>query len=360
VTSLRLSADPPFRTLVGVGGIGGGMFLSLEGDATLGREESRGAHLLDARDACKLHIVAHHVAVLLGARPSGSSFHVVPLGDVGDDDPGRRALAEMTAAGIDTTHVRTLADRPTLFSVCFQYPDGSGGNITTLDSAAAALTETDVDALEPLLAAERAHAIAIAAPEVDLGARRRLLERASEHGAFRVVSFVSGEVARARDEGLFGLADLVALNADEAGVLAGRPLDLTDPHPFLAAVTDTTGADRHGQRVLVTAGAGGAFAFDAGRWHHRGAIPVDVVSSAGAGDALLGGVLAGLAAGVPLVATTDAPADRLSCALDLGVLLASYSTTSRHTIHPGAGLASLTAFARDAGLTFVPPLSDVL
>jgi hypothetical protein len=89
VKALRLGADAPFRRLVGVGGIGGGMFLALEGDATLGREESRGAHLLDARDACKLHIVAHHVAVLLGADPSGTPFHVAPLGWVGDDDPGR-------------------------------------------------------------------------------------------------------------------------------------------------------------------------------------------------------------------------------------------------------------------------------
>jgi len=62
--ALRLGPEAPFRRLVGVGGIGSGMFLALEGDATLGRNESRPAHLLDVRDYCKLHIVAHHVAVL--------------------------------------------------------------------------------------------------------------------------------------------------------------------------------------------------------------------------------------------------------------------------------------------------------
>lgn len=364
MTPLRLPVDAPFRRLVGVGGIGGGMFFSLEGDATLGREESRGAHLLDVRDACKLHIVAHHVAVLLGADPSGAPFHVAPLGYVGDDEPGRRAVAEMAAAGIDTSRVRTLEGRPTLFSVCFQYPDGSGGNITTLDSAAAALAETDVDALEPLLADAGSRAIALAAPEVGLAPRRRLLELAVRHGALGVASFVSGEVAAAQDEGLFALADLVALNADEASTLAGRRLDPADPAAFLEAVADaaagTAAPDRHPPRLVVTAGTDGAFAFEGGRWHHRASIPVDVASTAGAGDALLGGVLAGLAAGVPLLPVPDAQSARLTCALDLGVLLAAHSVTSPHTIHPDTGSAPLLAFAREAGLPFGPPLSDAL
>jgi ribokinase len=352
VTPLRLPPDAPFDTLVGVGGIGGGMFLALEGDATLGREESRGAHLLDARDACKLHIVAHHAAVLLGANASGSPFHVVPLGLVGDDDPGRWALAAMGAAGIDTAHVRTLGDRPTLFSVCFLYPDGSGGNLTTIDSAASALTEDDVDALAPLLGPRT---IALAAPEVGLGPRRRLLELATARGAFRAASFVSGEVAAARAAGLFALADLVALNADEASVLTGDFLDPAHPAAFLEIAARAAGVSR----LVVTAGAAGAFAFDDGRWSHRAAIPVEVTSAAGAGDALLGGVLAGLAAGLPLLAAEDTPVDRLTSALDLGVLLASCSVTSPHTIHPGADLDTLAALAREAGLTFGSPLADV-
>ncbi len=71
--TLPLAPDAPFRRLVGVGGIGGGMFLALEGDRTLGRNESRPARLLDVRDYGKLHIVAHHVAMLLGRRGLGRS-----------------------------------------------------------------------------------------------------------------------------------------------------------------------------------------------------------------------------------------------------------------------------------------------
>jgi sugar/nucleoside kinase (ribokinase family) len=294
--------------------------------------------------------VAHHVAVLLGASTAGTPFHVVPLGDVGDDETGRWALEEMAAAGMDTTHVSTLPDRPTLFSVCFQYPDGSGGNITTLDSAAAALTEADVDALEPLLAAEESRAIALAAPEVGLGSRRRLLELARAHGALGVASFVSGEVSEARE--MFDLADLLVLNADEAEALAGRPLDPDDP----STIADAAGVPQ----LIVTAGSEGAWAFSEGRGHHRAAIPVEVASTAGAGDALLGGVLAALAAGVPLLPPEGVDPDAFACALDLGVLLAALSVTSPHTIHPGADLDALLAFAERRGIAFAPPLTDAL
>ena len=348
--TIHLGPEAPFRRLVGVGGSGSGMFLALEGDRTLGRNESRPAHLLDVRDYCKLHIIAHHVAVLLGAEPSGLPFHVVPVGKVGADETGRRLVAEMLAAGIDTTCVEEVEGSPTLFSVCFQYPDGSGGNLTTADSAAATLDETDVEAIAPLLDAKT---IALAAPEVGLGPRRRLLELASEHGAFRVASMTSAEVEEERASGVLGLVDLLALNEDEAAILAGRTLDPANPSPFLGAVAGTLDVGR----IVVTAGAHGAFAFEDGRWAHRRPPNVEVRSTAGAGDALLGGVLAALAAGVPLIADAEGA---LASALDLGVALATLSVTSPHTIHPDADLGSVLASTQEHGLAIRPPLADVV
>jgi ribokinase len=350
--TIRLGPDAPFRRLVGIGGIGGGMFLALEGDRTLGRNESRPARLLDVRDYCKLHIVAHHVAVLLGAEPSGTPFHVVPVGTVGVDETGRRLVGEMTAAGMDTSRVEEVEGSPTLFSVCFQYPDGSGGNLTTVDSAAATLTEGDVERVEELL---DPRTIALAAPEVRLEPRRRLLELATEHGAFRVASLTSAEVEDARACGLLDLADLLALNEDEAAILAGRELDPDEPQPSLDALAEALGGQT---RIVVTAGARGAFAFEGGRWVHRSAPSVEVRSSAGAGDALLGGVLAGLAAGVPLVG--DASEGSLGSTLDLGVALAALSVTSPHTIHPAADLDAVLALAEGSGFALSPPLSEVV
>ena len=80
--SLVLPPHAPYRRLIGVGGIGSGMLFALQGEHELARNESRPARLLDVRDYCKLHIVAHYPTVLLGAREDSGPFHVVPVGKV--------------------------------------------------------------------------------------------------------------------------------------------------------------------------------------------------------------------------------------------------------------------------------------
>lgn len=356
---MRLDPDAPYHRLVGVGGIGTGLFFALEGDRDLGRNESRPARLLDVRDYCKLHIVAHYPAVLLGARPrsgtggQGDAFHVLPMGKVGADDVGRRLRNEMASAGMDVRFVEAVAGRPTLFSVCFQYPDGSGGNLTTTESAATALVPEDVDRLEPMLDRQT---IALAAPEVPLVSRLRLLQLGTAHGAFRAAAVASTEVGEARALGLFAHADLLSMNQDEAGALVGAAFPAGDPSPFLEACATVLTALQPHVRIVVTAGRRGAWGFAEDRWDHCPALPVPVISTAGAGDALLGGVLAALAAGVPFTVPgppRSALAERpLRSALDLGVCLAAFSVTSPHTIHPETTLAAVTLFAREYGLDF--------
>jgi sugar/nucleoside kinase (ribokinase family) len=354
-STIALTTDAPYRRLVGVGGIGSGMFLAVEGERTIGRTESRPARLIDVRDYCKLHTVAHHVATLLGAAPSGRPFHVVPVGIVGPDDAGTRLVAEMTAAGIDVGHVRTHHDRPTLFSVCFQYPDGDGGNITTSDSAASALSDESVEDVAHLLD-ERT--IALAQPEVPLGPRRRLLELAGERGSLRAASFTSLELEEARETGMFGALDLVALNVGEAAAIVRGHFDPSDAGASLRTLRDASGMRDGCTRMVVTAGEVGAYAIEGDRWRHRPAPRVDVVTTAGSGDALLAGVLAALAAGVPFVGEADSPA--VDDAIGLGVLLASLNATSPHTIHPGATLGAMRELARQSGIAFAGRLADVL
>jgi sugar/nucleoside kinase (ribokinase family) len=336
---------------VGVGGIGTGTFFALEGEHDLGRNESRPARLLDVRDYCKLHIIAHYPAVLLGAQADGAPFHVVPVGKLGQDDPGRRLRREMTDAGMDLRLVADVAGRPTLQSVCFQYPDGSGGNMTTLDSAAATLTTGDIIAGAALL---DTRGIALAAPEAPLQARHDLLRLARTKGALRVAGLASAEMAAARRLEFFADVDLLALNQDEASAFAERPFDLGSPDALLTACSDGLTALQPGIRLLVTAGRNGAFAFEGGRWTHVPALPVPVASTAGAGDALLGGVLTALAVGLPFTnpsAVGLLSGRQIASALELGVLLSALKVTSPHTIHPGADLTGLLAFARQYGVT---------
>jgi sugar/nucleoside kinase (ribokinase family) len=313
---------------VGVGGVGRGTVYALDGTHDLGRNESRPARLLDVRDYCKLHIIAHYPSLLLGAP---AQFQVVPIAKVGHDEAGRGLAEEMRQAGMDCRFVETVAGLPTLQSVCFQYPDGSGGNLTASNSAAAALRESDVERAADLI--DR-RTIALAAPEVPLPVRGRLLRLATERGAFRVASFTSVEVVAARSSGLLQRCDLLALNEDEASALTGLRFDAREPAPMLSACAAVVEAERSRARLLLTVGTEGAFGFDGERWTHRPALPVSAVGTAGAGDALLAGVLTALAVGASFAS-----------ALAFGVLLAAYKVTSPHTIHPDAHLDALLAFA---------------
>jgi sugar/nucleoside kinase (ribokinase family) len=324
------------------------MFFALEGDRTLGRNESRPAALLDWRDYCKLHIIAHYAAVLSGARPEGVPFHVIPIGKVGADSAGDRLLLDMAAAGMDTSHVARVAERPTLLSVCFQYPDGSGGNITTSNAASSLLARSDIDQAAELFSRYGTRAIALAAPEVPLALRLHLLAAATAHGAFRVAALASSEAPDALAGGLLEQVDLLAVNEDEAAALAGRAWPPDAPAPFLETFASALGARRSGLMILLSAGARGAWAFDGTRWAHCVAAPVKPVGTAGAGDALLGTLLACLAAGLPLIAPAQTGrAAGSTSALDIASLAAAMSVTSPHSIHADITLDSLLSFARD-------------
>ena len=55
-----------YQRLIGTGGIGSGILFNLDGDHTMGRNESRSGELTPFRDYCKLHIISHYPTVLLG------------------------------------------------------------------------------------------------------------------------------------------------------------------------------------------------------------------------------------------------------------------------------------------------------
>jgi ribokinase len=319
-----------FRAAIGTGGIGTGSFFQLSGNHTLGREESRGGRSLDRRDYCKLHIVCHYLKALLG-----EAMAVYPVGRVGEDEPGRRLLGEMTEAGLEPDYLEALPDRPTLFSFCFLYPDGTGGNLTTEDSAGAAVDATFVRRAEPSFAAHRGAGLALALPEVPLSARKELLELGGRYGFFRAASFTAGEIEQALRDGFLEELDLLALNAEEARALlacGGAPSAAPE------AVAEALASRFPRLRLSVTAGERGSWSWDGRSLRHLPVPPVKVVTTAGAGDAHLAGLLAGLAAGLDM-----AEAQRLA------TLLAAASVTSPHTIHKELSRAGLASLGRQMG-----------
>lgn len=337
------------RRVIGVGGIGSGICFELLDDHDLGRNESRAARLIDARDYCKLHIIMHYLAGLLNDDPPGLQVHLVPFGKVGNDTAGAQLLFEMEAQGLDIVHVETIEGAPTLFSVCYQYPDRSGGNITASNSAASQLTNDDVERTRELFEESRSQTIALAVPEVPIEVRQYLIRIATEYGAFRVGSFTASEILSLRESDWLSLLDLIALNEEEASKLVGHDLDPLAPDRFLERCSSVLTTSNNQISIVVSAGKHGAFGFDGNEWIHSPALPTNVVSTAGAGDALLAGTLAALILGSPF--TNRERPKGIHSALDFGVLFAGYSTTSPHSIHPKARLDDVRTFAQLSGFS---------
>jgi sugar/nucleoside kinase (ribokinase family) len=360
--ALRANTESGFTCCIGVGGIGAGIIYELDGEHELGRNESRPGKLLDARDYCKLHIIEHYISQLMGCKKAPDRFQVRPIGVVGDDEFGHQILNEMSSVGMDMRFVRTHPALKTLFSVCFTYPDGSGGNITSSNSAALSLTADDLKAAAACMKAAGPRGVALCVPEVPMAMRRQFLELASECGNYRASSFVLGEIQDAERMGLLELTDLLALNQEEASalfddgpghvlddaLLAERAAQFTIDHPHL--------------RMIVSAGSKGAYGSESGYSQFCPAPVLQPISTAGAGDALLAGVVCGLAAGLPFIMPNERGSSFsrrvLQTALDLGVVNASFSVTSMHTIHPETTLANLLSFAESRGASISKLVHD--
>ncbi len=332
-----------YRALIGVGGIGSGQFFAIRGNTTLTREESRGGHFLDRRDYCKLHIISHYVGVLLGPR-----FATIPIGQVGDDDSGRRLLKEMLEAGLDLRYVRVAPGDQTLFSFCFLYPDGAGGNLTTDDSASARVAPALVRSAEVDFKRYLGTGIALAVPEVPLDARRALIRLGSEYGFLRVASFTSSEIPELLGSGLVQELDLLALNRDEAGAVCGLAPGSASPDEIAHRTVERLLDLNPGLRISVTAGGAGSWFWDGASLRRAHPILVPVQAAAGAGDAHLAGMIVGLTAGLGWKAQ------------QLASLLAALSVTSPHTIYPGIDRKPLRSLAERSGVPLDAEVMEML
>jgi ribokinase len=348
----------PYQALIGTGGIGSGIFFALDGSHTLGREESRSGRFLDQRDYCKLHIIAHYVKVLLG--PAFETILVSKVGGAANgtaDDWGGRLLAEMAATGLDTRYVATCPGEQTMLSVCFLYPDGSGGNLTASDSACTRVDAETIASVEPEFARLAGHGVALAAPEVPLAARQRLLEMGRKYGFLNAASFTSAEMRPALQMGLFPLIDLLSINLDEAAALLEQPAESASPfeagperrrrivQPAIRSLLEI----HSGMKIAITAGQAGSWGWDGSSLIHAPAHQVPVASSAGAGDAFLAALIVGTVAGLAW-----------SESQELASLTAALSVTSPHTIHPSLERHSLWAFASQLGAPISEAVSALL
>ncbi|MBN9382665.1 MAG: carbohydrate kinase family protein [Chitinophagaceae bacterium] len=319
-----------FDHIIATGGIGSGMFFSLSDDHTLGRNESRMATLLPYKDFCKQHIIMHYISVLLGAGEQGG-FQSYPIGKVGDDEIGRSLIEKIKKAGMNSSAVSVAPGAATLFSVCFQYPDKTGGNITTENSASNKVSPEDIDAFFTTVHPVKNKEIILAVPEVPLAARVRLLEYGRQRGSLNVSSVLSSEIDSFKEQKGFHLTDILFVNIDEAEHIAN-----STQKDIVNNCINTLKNLNPSISIIITDGPNGSYTWTDNHLSHTPAIKVHAISTAGAGDAFLAGTLTGLCCGLPL--------DK---SVNIGTLLAAWSVTSADTIHPDTNAQTLFNFIQN-------------
>ena len=345
-----------FDHIIGTGGIGSGIFFSMTGNHTLGRNESRNAILLPYKDFCKLHIIMHYIAVLLGAKVNGR-FQSFPIGNIGNDDIGKNLVRQMEEVGMYPDNIGVTDNFSTLFSVCFQYPDHTGGNITTENSACSRVSPENISYFFQDFKLSGISEIILAAPEVPLNTRIKLLEYGRQRGSFNTASLLSSEADEFRNMNGFEKVDLLSVNIDEARSIAKMTNESIPSNSVIDACIQKLVTFNPAISILITDGQAGSYCYTKNCLEHIPVPVVPVVATAGAGDTFLGGTLAGLCCGLPLtkgksdLLFSESP---LQSAVELGTLLASLSVTSHDTIHPDANTELLYRFAKDNNISFSP------
>lgn len=352
-------SDLKYTHIVGTGGIGSGMFFLLKGNHTLGRNESRMAALLPCKDFCKQHIILHYISVLLGAKKG--NFQIFPIGKVGSDSIGKDLIEMMKDVGMNTKHVSVSAGSNTLFSVCYQYPDNAGGNITTENSACSNVSPSDISKFFPKENVEANKEIILAAPEVPINARIELLKHGRQRKSLNVASVLSSEIEEFKRMGGFELVDILSINIDEARSIAAMD-EITESKVVVDSCIRALVNINPLISVLITDGVQGSYCYHDNYLEFTPALKVQVSSTAGAGDAFLAGTVAGLCCGLTL---TKGVSDQyfsktpISNAVELGTLLASLSVTSQDTIHPSADAEMLYEFSKQNMITFSPAFLQI-
>lgn len=124
----------------------------------------------------------------------------------------------------------------------------------------------------------------------------RLIERARGHGR-KVLLDASG---KALAEGLRAQPHVLKPNESELSELVGQTLQT--PAEIRAAVQTMMAKNTQLECIAVSMGGDGALFFNRTACLHAQALPVDVISSVGAGDAMVAGLVAAQLAGLPIEA----------------------------------------------------------
>jgi ribokinase len=208
---------------------------------------------------------------------------VAMLGAVGDDDFGRRLLAGLDAGQVDRRCVSIEQASNSGMSVAIQDQRG--------DYAAVVVSGVNHRVSVPEVLPEAA--VLLLQNEIPETVNLAVAKRARAQGT-RIV--LNAAPARLIGASLAELIDLLVVNRVEAGMMAAGSVNSIDDAIAILPRLAPDATD-----VIVTLGGDGFVIREQGQKpRHVPALPVDVVSSHGAGDCFCGVLAAGLARGASL------------------------------------------------------------
>jgi ribokinase len=218
----------------------------------------------------------------VAAARQGAAVRMV--GAVGTDDLGDEAIADLSAEGVDVTHMARLESAATGVALIV-VDDGGENQIAVASGANHAL---DPAAVGAALAGADAGGVALLGLEVSDEA---VLAGARAARASGLQVLLNPAPARPLPDELLALSPVLTPNGTEASQLTGED----DPEAAARALTARTGAP-----VVVTVGADGALLADGHALERIPAPKVEAVDTTGAGDAFNGALAAELAGGAAL------------------------------------------------------------
>lgn len=315
-----------FEKIIGTGGIGVGLLFETSDNRTLGRNESRLVHLSDAKDYCKQHIVLHYAASLM---PDNTK--IFPVGFIGRDAYGASLLKDMERVGMSMQFVNYSESTPTTISFCLQYPDKDGCNITASNGASDLVTPDYIRMALDEIGVDQ-NTLLAAIPEVRVEARIEMLSYGHAHGGYCVLSIPEAEAYIFEQFKVFQYCDLLSVNEREAAALMPGADNVL---ALISQLYQKVSVHNPHVQLLVTCGKNGAYIAQSDRIELIPPLSVNAINTTGAGDAFLGGVIAGLAGGLPLQKGHNDQtfaASPLTSAAELGTLCAGMAVESPDTI----------------------------
>jgi ribokinase len=215
--------------------------------------------------------------------------HTRFIARVGDDAFGRMVRDQLDARGVHCGDLRIVTPEPTgLASICV---DRNGQNcIVVAPGANLRLTPRDIDEADEAI---RAAGIVVLQCESPFASITCAVKRAIAHGVPVILNPAPcrGIELTALPPGITYLVP----NEAEAALLGGMPVNDALQAAACASRLREAGIDC----VIITLGARGSVIADGRGVRHQPAHAVTAVDTTGAGDAFIGCLAAGLAAGMP-------------------------------------------------------------